>query len=355
MTEKISISSHSLESPQVKDRIAQKRALLSQLQGTAVTTGNVKSALVHQSWFNLLIAGFLGAFLAWTLIEPYFDDDLAEGPRAIAQGFLLLSSVGGLAGLFIGTTEGLLARNYSRALKSGLYGLAVGFLGGLISTFVASISMGIILLIGVMFVGEAITDPTRNFWAFFVLIVARGIAWTLAGMTVGLGPGIALKSEQMVLNGFLGGMIGALIGGVLFDPINYLVSGGTFETGVEVSRCIGLSIIGAGAGLMIGLVERVTKRAWLLMIEGPLQGKEFILFKDVTMMGSSPKCEIYLYKDEAVEPCHAKIEKIRDGYEILDNKTAVGLSVNGANLTRKKLMTGDEIKIGKVRFVYSER
>ena len=42
-------------------------------------------------------------------------------------------------------------------------------------------------------------------------------------------------------------MIGGAIGGLLFDPINYLLSGGTFETGVEVSRGWRFCILGASA------------------------------------------------------------------------------------------------------------
>lgn len=347
------ISNEQISSQSIISRVAEKKALISHIKGTSPLIEE-DTRLVYKSWFNLLLAGFTGAFLAWLIIEPYFDDD-AEGVHKTIQGLLFFSSVGGLVGLLIGTMEGLLARNYQRALKGAVFGSIVGFIGGLVSTYAAGIAMMISAMIGYAIVGRAIEDPVNNFSGFFVLVVVRGIAWTIAGMTVGLGPGIALKSKQLALNGFLGGMLGALIGGVFFDPINYFISGGTFETGVEVSRALGLTIVGSGAGLMIGLVESVTKHAWLLMVDGPLKGKEFILYKDITNIGSSPDCEIYLYKDTAIEPYHAKIEKIRDGYEIVDNNTAAGISLNGASLPRKKLDTGDEVQIGRIRFIYSQK
>ena len=40
----------------------------------------------------------------------------------------------------------------------------------------------------------------------------------LAGMTMGLGQGVALRSGRLLLFGFLGGAVGGLLGGVLFDP-----------------------------------------------------------------------------------------------------------------------------------------
>jgi hypothetical protein len=174
-------------------------------------------------------------------------------------------------------------------------------------------------------------------------------------MALGLGPGIAVKSKKMVLNGFLGGMLGGLIGGLLFDPVNYLVSGGTLDTGVEVSRAVGSCAVGAGVGVMIGLVEMLTKDAWLLMTAGPLTGKQFIVYNNPTLIGSSPKCEVYLFKDPAIDPFHAAIHKMRDAYEIEDRNSGSGTYVNGERVTRRSLVNGDEIRIGRTVFAYSER
>ena len=349
----IHISRNDIRSKVSYERIEQKKALNNQAR-LLEKNNQEKASLIHRGWFNLLIAGFVGGLLAWMIVEPIFDDN-AEGAQAIIQGFLFFSSVGGIAGILIGAMEGFLARNYQRALKGAFFGLAIGFGGGLVSTYVSGVATVIAATIGYGMVGDAISDPVHNFSGFFAIIVVRGIGWAIAGMTVGLGPGIALKSKELARNGFLGGMIGAVIGGVLFDPINWIVSGGTLETGVEISRAFGMTLVGAGAGLMIGLVESATKKAWLLMVEGPLKGKEFILYKDLTNIGSSPACEIYLYKDGAVEPYHAKIEKIRDGYELIDNKTRTGISINNTQMPRKSLATGDEIKIGKAKFIFSEK
>ena len=115
-----------------------------------------------------------------------------------------------------------------------------------------------------------------------------------------------------------------------FDPVNYVVSGGTLESGVAVSRALGFAVVGATTGFMIGLVETLTKDAWLLMTEGHLKGKQFIVYKNPTVIGSSPKCEVYLFKDPSIEPMHAAIHTIRDGYEIEDiNSPAVHWLMEG--------------------------
>ena len=79
-----------------------------------------------------------------------------------------------------------------------------------------------------------------------------------------------------------------------------------------------MTIIGLSVGLFVGLVEGWTKTAWLLMRAGPLAGKQFVMFRDTTVLGSSPKAEVYLFKDEAIEPRHALIYNRGGRFEIED-------------------------------------
>lgn len=357
MGERIRISYEDLRNPTVDQtlvRQAEEQALRMGMASTPTTGVVGGAALLHKSWFNLMIAGLIGAFIAWALIEPYFDDTSTEQAKTAMMGFLLFASTGALVGLMIGGIEGVLARNFLRALKGAAVGLAIGFGGGLVSTFAAGIILMVVLRIGLPIVGlHAIRD--HHFSAVILFVIARSLAWTVAGMTVGLGPGIALKSKKLVLNGFLGGMIGGAIGGFFFDPINYIIGGGTFEAGAEASRAIGLCVVGATAGLMIGIVEMLSMDAWLLMTAGPLKGKQFIIYKDPTFLGSSPKCEVYLFKDPDIEPAHAVIHTVRDGYELEDNKTRSGTFVNGARVNRQRLKDGDKVSIGEVAFTYMER
>ena len=307
-------------------------------------------SLIYKSWFNLMIAGLIGALIGWALVEPHLDDSVVQHGKSTGMAFLLFASVGGFTGLMVGSMEGVLARNFSRALRSGAIGLAVGFGGGLISPIVAGL-----IFISVVGLGVGMLGGNSSASMLIVGMMARTPAWAIVGMAMGLGPGIALKSKKMVYNGFIGGMIGGAIGGLLFDPINFVVSGGTFTTGVGVSRGIGLGVIGACAGLMIGMVEMLTKDAWLLMIAGPLTGKQFIVHKNPTFIGSSPKCEIYLFKDPAIEPFHGAIHTIRDGYELEDKNTPSGIYVNGQRIKRKRLENGDEIHISTIKFIFSEK
>ena len=130
-------------------------------------------------------------------------------------------------------------------------------------------------------------------------MTGRGLAWCLAGAAMGLGQGIALRSGRLLLYGLLGGLIGGLLGGLLFDPIDLLLLGSN-KPGAALSRAIGVGVIGATVGAMIGIVELLARDAWLQMLEGPLAGKEFLIFKDLLYVGASPRSDIYLFNDKAV-------------------------------------------------------
>ena len=139
-------------------------------------------------------------------------------------------------------------------------------------------------------------------------------------------------------------MLGGLLGGLLFDPISVLFNATERAT---LSRGVGFTIIGLLVGLFVGLVEGWTKTAWLLMRAGPLAGKQFVLYRDTTVLGSSPKAEVYLFKDEAIEPRHAMIYNRGGRFEIEDCNTRDGTYVNGVPITRQLLQPRRPGRVGK--------
>ena len=175
-------------------------------------------------------------------------------------------------------------------------------------------------------------------------MVGRACFWALAAIPAGLGQGVALRERKVVINGMVGGVLGGFVGGLLFDPICFLFQDVSKAT---VSRGVGFTIIGLSVGLFVGLVEGWTKTAWLLMRAGPLAGKQFVMFRDTTVLGSSPKAEIYLFKDEAIEPRHALIYNRGGRFEIEDCNSRDGTYVNGVPIRRQVLNSGDQIVLGK--------
>lgn len=253
--------------------------------------------------------------------------------------------VAGFIGLAVGGADGALSRAWGRALVCALVGLGMGLVAGI----VASVAAHIIYWVFGALMAPLHRGGHESAGAFMLQMMSRGIAWALAGMASGLGQGIALRSRKLFMNGLIGGTVGGLIGGLLFDPINRMFS----DDSAALSRAIGFVVIGLVTGLMVGIVELIAREAWLKMLAGPLAGKEFVLYKDPTSIGSSPKREVYLFKDPDVEPVHALVRRVGEGYEIEDQKTPAGVLLNGRKVTRARLKSQDQIRIGSTVLLFT--
>ena len=180
-------------------------------------------------------------------------------------------------------------------------------------------------------------------------VLTRTLCWAIAGMVLASGQGIAMRSGKKTRNVVIGGFIGGLIGGVLFDPLSIALQSGW------ASRLVAIGIIGISTGAMIGLVENMLKDAWLQVLSGPLTGKQFVIYRNPTTVGSSPKCDIYLFKDPAIEPQHAAITSDGRAYVVQDTGSPAGTFVNGRRIVGCRLKSGDRIQIGGTTFLYSEK
>jgi hypothetical protein len=265
------------------------------------------------------------------------------------SAILMFPLIAGLVGLMIGAVEGIVCRTWSRAAWSAAIGLLIGVVGGGLSTVAGGFIYGLLGL------AAGNSDPQAGLGAFLFQMFRRGLAWTIAGMAMGLGQGFALKSPKLKFNGFVGGMVGGLIGGLLFDPINFIFLADDGVLGAELSRAIGFSVIGGAVGVMIGLTDMLTRDAWLKVAKGVLQGKEFSFSRTPIRLGSSPKNEIYLFKDLKVSAFHAEIRKLRDTYEIVDLGSETGTLVDGVRVERARLNDGARIGIGTSEFQYFTR
>jgi hypothetical protein len=271
--------------------------------------------------------------------------------RAQAAGMLLFPLVAGFIGLFIGAADGLICRLPRRALLCGGVGLLVGMVGGFVCGMAANVAYAPLTYLA-MKSSEA--SSVLSSLGFVIQMFGRSLAWCLAGVAMGLGQGIALRSKRLLLYGLLGGVVGGLFGGLLFDPIDLILLGPD-KPGAQWSRLIGLAVIGAGVGASIGIVELLARDAWLRMTQGPLTGKEFLLFKDTMRVGSSPRSDLYLFNDPSVAGDHAVIRAVGDECEIEAQRTSHAVLLNNQAVQRARLRHGDHVTIGRTSFVFQRR
>lgn len=262
------------------------------------------------------------------------SDEEAELEEGFGN-FAMLPLVLALVCLGFGVAESAVERSLPKALAKGglalLFGLAFGFAAQHLAE--ATYAFGDKIL--------RIRDPEA--WDAMLL---RGASWIVFGLGAGLVYGLVGKSLKQGLYGCAGGALGAFAGGLLFNPIV------AYAGDPELSRALGFSFLGCATGLSIGLVESALKDRWLYVSSGPLAGKQFILYKEETTLGSHPKSDLYLFKDPAVQSRHAVL-RIRKNQTLLESEGET--LINGASVTSATLHSGDVIEVGRYSFQFEEK
>jgi hypothetical protein len=290
-------------------------------------------SILLQGWFYLGIAGLLGALAAWAIAEPGFvDGGRGWGNLWMVPLIIMFMCVG------FGMAESTVERSVQKAVLRGVLSLPLGIILGFFFSFTADA----IYFAGMRICFEAGAQSIRNpaVW------LARGIAWMIFGAAAGVVYGIVGQSSKKGMYGVIGGIVGAGLGGVLFDPIAALTHGGS------VSRAVGFGLVGVASGIGMGLVESALKDRWLYVTAGPLAGKQFILYKSETSIGSRQESDIYLFKDPNILPQHAVIQITGARVQF----RAIGVvHCAGQSLQSRVLQDGDLLQIGRYSFRYKEK
>ena len=240
-----------------------------------------------------------------------------------------------LIGLGLSIAEPCVSKNKSLAVINGIVGIILGIIGGsVVSLFINDIY---VFLGG----GQSGSNMARQMFA-------RGVTWGILGLFIAIAPGIIMRSLKKFGLGLAGGLVGGLIGGLLFDPICKI-----FDS-VMLARFVNIVGLGVGAAVAMVILENVAKQGWLKVAAGLIAGKQFILYRNPTVIGSSPKSEIYLFKDPSVAPKHAAINN-RNGDFVITAIAGETVLVNNLSVKQHKLKTGDQIRIGQTVFVFEAK
>lgn len=115
---------------------------------------------------------------------------------------------------------------------------------------------------------------------------------------------------------------------------------------VPVSATGPLGAVGAGS---VGSVAAGT--AMLIVRRGPNEGTSFVLDSDLVTVGRSDDADIVL-DDVTVSRKHAEFIREAQGWRLRDVGSLNGTYVNRERIDATHLSGGDEVQIGKYRFVF---
>jgi type III secretion system (T3SS) inner membrane Yop/YscD-like protein len=287
--------------------------------------------------------------------NPYFvlatDASLSDAQRAARreqlevndrQAAFIIDVLGyGVCGTMIAfclaIAEPLTQRKFFASAMIGIFGAVLGLLGGLAAALLAGRIAD--------FANQAVEGQAQ--WVH--QIVRLVAVWGALGLFLGLASGLVMRNWKKLLIGLLGGLLGGAVGGALMHPLQ------NWADHPQIARLVAMVAIGIIAGAGTGLIEHAARSGWLKVTTGIIAGKQFILYRNPTYIGSSPDCQIYLFKDTKVGKRHAAIHLTPTGIEIEDLPLGAPTFVNGKSVTRSPLKNGDRVSIGATQFQFHEK
>ncbi|HZC45984.1 MAG TPA: FHA domain-containing protein, partial [Candidatus Acidoferrum sp.] len=96
----------------------------------------------------------------------------------------------------------------------------------------------------------------------------------------------------------------------------------------------------------IGLVQELTKAAWVTVEQGRLKGRQYRIEGARASIGRAEENPVGLFGDPSVQPRHAVIERRGADYVVRNLAVQDGTFVNGQRIETVDLHDGDRINIG---------
>lgn len=290
--------------------------------------------------------------LAWVIFEPQFPKVLDATTNAqwgaIETWFLF--SLGALVGLAAGMVHGLRQGGRHNLVMSSVLGLVFGAMG---IGFGQSIGGALYQVAGGTSTGG---NP-----------IARVVSFLPMGLMLGAAVGASQRSVRALVSGGLGGAIAGFLTGAMFDPLSQFfgrmaltaqasaaANGAIVEIGAP-----GRAVTAMGLGLLIGLftaiVELMTRRAWLRLVLGRNEGKEWPIDAAQTLIGRDERAHIPLFMDNQIPPLAAVINRQGGEYVLHDPGSPMGVGHNGVRVGQAVLKNGDTIQVGPLNFEFCTR
>ncbi len=297
------------------------------------------------------LAGVAAGLLTWFVTDLSGLMHIPDAVRELSAGEWQQQQIvgmvfGALIGALLGVADRLASGTTTQIGKAVGVGLAVGFAAGFVG-----------LVFGAALFGGLYVLNARNPLAFVGNVLARALGWAFIGALAGTADGWRKWSFRVGRNGFIGGLLGGLIGGTTFEIVPYLVPG-LARPGV-LSRLAGFTITGAMIGLFVALVQQLLKEAWIRVVVGRNEGREYLVEKAQTTIGRSELSDVPLFGDTAVERTHVVVAARSDGRFVLrDNNTKAGTLLNDERVGgdgEVVLRDGDRIGIAGRTLIFRER
>lgn len=308
-----------------------------------------------------VILGGIAGVVAFVIEEPLIDHDvLINNPdQAVLPSLFLGVILGASYGFFLGAADSLTRGLPAEAIRKGLLTALVGVPGGVIALYLGNVVYALLSVL----LGNPMPEGKASPIGFVLDIVPRTIGWFFFGTAIGACAGIFTGSAKRWWHSTVGGAIGGLLGGLafqiftlIFTPAMLMVAQaqGPVEVGAP-GRAVGFPVLGAAVGFFIALVQEALKPAWVRVILGRNEGKEYPIDKAVCLIGRDEYADVPLFGDPQIAPQHARIIIHQNRHVLQDMGTPAGTLLNGQPVQQAVLKDGDIIQIASIRIQFFEK
>ena len=199
--------------------------------------------LLSRIYFNAVF-GALGGLMGWVFFGVLGDKN-PEAQFVLANAALGGAVIGGAIGYFVVSVEAIRDRSLPRFARLASYGVLLGLVGGALGMTVGDqVNFLLIRLLG---------DSLP------VTMLARGLGWSLLGVTIGMSEGIAARSLGKFSYGMVGGALGGFFGRRALRVVSLLRPRGVGHH--LFLSALGLVLLGACIGSLSALVQSVFQPA----------------------------------------------------------------------------------------------
>ncbi|MCE2938778.1 MAG: FHA domain-containing protein [Fimbriimonadaceae bacterium] len=295
------------------------------------------------------LAGFLAGALVWLVVEPMFpkagnlgiafsaSPEWVRAERALIVGTILA------IGLACGFIQGLAKGSRHHLWVTTLLAAVFTFVGGMMGWQVSGVIFQ--AMMGAQVMAQRDGDPTT---------IVRVFTFIPLGIGIGLGLGVSQLNVRGAMSGAFGGLIGGAVTGMIFNPISTVLGTAMVANAnpgevVEIGAP-GRAVLTAGIGLLVGLftalAEQASRRAWVRLVVGRNEGRDWPIDNQQTLIGRDERAGIPLFGDGSVAPHHATIVRQGGQYLLMDAGTPAGIGHNGIRVPQAVLQHGDTFQIG---------
>ncbi|HWA82005.1 MAG TPA: FHA domain-containing protein [Fimbriimonadaceae bacterium] len=293
-----------------------------------------------------MLVGALAGLAIWMLFEPFAPP--LGNPNEPTWELEFVMCLGMAIGLAVGALNGWIQGSKTHLLRGAGLGLLFGGIGASLGYQIGGGLVHAVFGPSFSFINPEYSVATRMF--------ARSIALIPIGVLLGAAIGASSLNTRRAMQGALGGLFGAGIAGFIFDPVGTIVGpmtvglnggghGNQVETG-SVSRALTAVLIGALIALFIAIVDLLARSAWVRLVLGRNEGKEWPIDSERTFVGRNERANIPLFGDPNIAPMHACIIKQGHSYTLTDGGSPMGTYLNGQRIQAAPLFHGAQIQVG---------